>query len=367
LLSVGVLSGAVTTVVVACDSAEKKPEVDRQTMLGDTAEKVIVPTYADLATATAKLSVDAAALRDAPSDATLAMAQASWKAARLPWIESKAFLFGPAIDGGYRDALDFATAEADVEAEAASAAEPTDAYVASLGARRKGFQPLEILLFEATGNAAVLTKLTEGPNAAHRRAYLAALANDLSKQAAALYAAWDPTKGNFVAQLRDAGSGSTTYDAQKQAVDALLNAVVFAAEDISDNRLGGPLGVRDGGVVQPGLVVSARSGNDLAEIEAYWRGVSSVYGCSRGGATGVSLGDAVRRESERADGEARIAIEKAAASTAAVQGPLVAALTADVADVTAAREAARTVKNVLGSEIASILGLTIKFNTNDGD
>lgn len=353
--------------LVGCDEIEKKPSVDRQRVLADTAEKVIVPTYAELSTAAAKLSVDANALRDAPSEATLAAAQASWKAARLPWTESRAFLFGPAKDAGYADELDFTTDETEVETEAAGTAEPTDAYLQSLGARKRGLQALEILLFEPAGNAAVLAKLTTGDSAAHRRAYLAALAARVAVKAAELHAAWDPAKGNFVAQLRDAGAGSTTYPEQKQAVDALLNAIVFGAEDISDNRFGKPLGIRDGGIIQPGSIVSGRSGNDLAEIEAYWRGVGSAYECTRGGVTGVSLSDAVKRESDRADGEARIAIEQATSAVGTVQAPFATALTSDATDVTAAREAARKVKNILASEVASILGLTIKFNTNDGD
>lgn len=366
-MAFGATASLAGSALAGCDSVEKKPEVDRKRVLADTAEKVIIPTYAELSAAAAKLSVDAAALRDAPSEATLVTAQASWKATRLPWTESRAFLFGPAKDAGFADEIDFTTDELEVETEAGGTAEPTDAYLQNLGARKRGLQALEILLFEPTGNAAVLAKLTTGDAAPHRRAYLAALAARVAVKAAALHDAWDPAKGNFLAQLRDAGSGSTTYPEQKQAVDALLNAIVFGAEDISDNRFGKPLGVRDGGVVQPASIISVRSGNDLAEIEAYWRGVAAAYECTRGGVTGVSLSDAVKRESERADGEARIAIEQATSSVGTVRAPYASALTDDLADVTAAREAARKVKNILASEVASILGLTIKFNTNDGD
>lgn len=56
---------------------------------------VVLPTYRDLAAKTSALRKAVEALAVNPTDATFAAAAQAWFAARVPWEESEAFLFGP--------------------------------------------------------------------------------------------------------------------------------------------------------------------------------------------------------------------------------------------------------------------------------
>ena len=79
---------------------------DARTTLNDFANKVVLATYTALDNKAGELLATVKALEADTSQANLEQAQAAWKAARRPWEQSEAFLFGPVDTQGLDPALD---------------------------------------------------------------------------------------------------------------------------------------------------------------------------------------------------------------------------------------------------------------------
>ncbi len=69
-------------------------------------DAVILPTYRSLAEKTTSLAAKVKELKSNPSDNTFAAAAQAWLAARTPWEQSEAFLFGPVDELGLDPNMD---------------------------------------------------------------------------------------------------------------------------------------------------------------------------------------------------------------------------------------------------------------------
>jgi predicted lipoprotein len=353
--------------VVACQRDGAEPP-DRGKVLADLAALVIVPAYTD-ASAKAKALDDAlAVLKDAPSADSLAAARAAWRQARASWKVADAFLFGPADDlavtGGV---IDTAADAAKVEALAA-ASTPLDANeVAKLGANQRGFGGLEVLLFDpAKDDAAMLAMFqVEG----RRRGVLASLVSaDLRTKIDAVLAAWAGAPTDYADQLAHAGRGSKAYTSERQGIDAVVNALIAAAEVLIALRLAKPLGLdKSPAVPAPELIESPRSDASIDDILAVLDGIEMVYLGRRGEVAGLPLADAVAERSPRADERMRSDLQKAKEAVRAMSGPLRTAVVERRDPVVAAHAAIREVKRCLATEVAGALGTSVGFNVTDGD
>lgn len=73
----------------------KGQDEKEQLIVENYVDAVVLPTYRALAAKTAELYKAVQAMTDAPSNQTFAAAAEAWFAARVPWEQSEAFLFGP--------------------------------------------------------------------------------------------------------------------------------------------------------------------------------------------------------------------------------------------------------------------------------
>lgn len=366
LLAAGALSvGA--GLLVACHREGTEPP-DRGKILSDLVEIVIVPSYVDAAADSKRLDDSLAALRDAPTEEALNVARSAWKRARSSWKATDAFLFGPADDlaitGG---AIDTAADSAKIEA-LSLASSPLDASVVEkLGASQRGFAAIEALLFDpAKDDAAMLASFqAEG----HRRGLLAKLLGaDLRAKLEAVRDAWSPGPTDYGGQLARAGRGSTVYAAERQGIDAIVNALLAATEVVVSVRLAKPLGLdKTPAVAAPALVESPRSDASVDDIVAVLDGVESVYLGHRGATSGLALAAAVADRSPGADERMRLALEKAKGAVRAIPGPLRTAVVERRDPVLAAHAAVRELKRTISTDVAGALGTSIGFNVTDGD
>ncbi len=69
--------------------------------------------------------------------------------------------------------------------------------------------------------------------------------DDVVLRSAALVDAWEPDKGNFVAQLRDAGKDQSVYATDMRALNAISDALFYADKQLKDMKLARPLGLLD--------------------------------------------------------------------------------------------------------------------------
>ncbi|HZH04048.1 MAG TPA: imelysin family protein, partial [Myxococcaceae bacterium] len=236
-----------------------------------------------------------------------------------------------------------------------------------LGANRKGLLAMEYLLFDPVGgNAAVLQTLQAAEGGERRRIYLRSLGRVMRSDVAELLAAWEPGGGNYASQISQAGQGSQAFGTQKTAVDALVNRLIFSAES-AELKLSRPLGREAGGTPQPNQEEARFSDNSLRDLLEVLEGIRRVYvGPSESGSD-VGLSDVLN--SQNAELDARMVSELGAARQAlsSVPAPLRTALSGSSAQVESARASLAALHATLATEVASNLGVTLKFNDNDGD
>ncbi|HWU87235.1 MAG TPA: imelysin family protein [Kofleriaceae bacterium] len=343
----------------------------RRTTMRALTDQVVVPALDEAVLRAGAMADAARALADAPSQVALDAAQETWRTARRSWKETEAFAFGPATTDRLAASIDQASVDlAKIELELAGTAELTDLYVDNLGANRKGFHAVEYLLFRGGGDddAAVLAQLTTDPGAARRREMAAVLARGVARDAGRLQRAWAPPDGGGYAEtLTSPGAANPTYPTIKSVIDAFINQSVFLAELLSDTRLAGPLGLASGGAPRPELEESGPSDNSLADLAAAVRGMRNVYTGSLDGAPGDGIGTLVAARGPATDRELREAFATALAAIDAVPRPFRTAVAEHRAEVQAAYDAVKELKRILGTEVISLLGATLKFNNNDGD
>ncbi len=356
-----VVAGAIAAVLVAC--VVPLGDGTRRIVAGELAAEIIVPTYDEVVDASALLADAADAFAASPDADTLAALQDAWRAARVPWKQTDAFRFGPFEMQSLATAIDQIPVDvAKIETELAGTATLDAAYVANLGANKKGFHTIEYFVF-GPDPAAVLASLTTDPLAQRRRDYLVACADDLAATAVRLRDAWV----DQAARLADPGADNMDYPTIKASIDALVNESVFQAEVVADARIGKPMGTTTGGAPQPDLQESARSETSIEDMTETLTGIRNIYFGTRTGEPGKGIGSLVVAASPSTDRDVREALEAAFAAVAAIPRPYTEALLDQRPEVMAAYTAVQELQRVLATEVIATLGATLKFNDNDGD
>jgi predicted lipoprotein len=367
LLAAGAASAVLLT--SACD-IEPARGPDRQVMLRDLVNNVLVPTYADLAVATDALHAELVALRATPDTATLARAQASYRAARAIQKFSEAMYFGPADDllvtGGAIDAWPVDAAKLDAVIAGTTPLEVAD--VAKLGANLRGFPGLEYLLFVDGGVAAeaVLARFQEPSLGTRRTALADSLAADLAARCRKQSDAFAGPTG-YGAQIAEAGVSSTELSSQKDGVDKLLTGIVYVSELMVMKKLAAPLGVTSDNVVQPAVEEGPRSDSSIEDLRSNLLAIQALYTGARAGRTGEGFGNALRARDAKVALDFEQALADALAKLDVIPKPLRIALTTSRPQVEAFYQAVRTIKQVLLTQVAGALGSSIGFSFSDTD
>ncbi|MCA9515442.1 MAG: peptidase M75, partial [Myxococcales bacterium] len=300
------LLGAASLIATACDSNEAATTsgFDDAQVVADFADHVIIPTYAALAERATTLRVAVDALAADPTEARLGAAQDAWVAARMPWEQSEAFLFGPVDAEGFDPALDtWPLNKTDLDAVLASSDTIDSAYVKNLPPTQKGFHTLEYLLF-GTGGGRVVADLD-----ARSLAYLGAVAGEFEDITARLHDAWTDGIGG-AGPYRDvfvtAGAGSAAYPSLAAAAQEIVAGMSGICDEVANGKIADPY---DGQDAQ--LEESRFSNNSLADFQDNIRSVKNAYlGTTPFSAgTGASLSGWVQGEDAALDTQIRAQID----------------------------------------------------------
>jgi uncharacterized protein len=336
----------------------------RSAFLKELAGDVILPTYRDFDTRTETLAGALATLEATPTEATLTEAQSAWRAVRTPWARQESFHVGPSEELHTGAAVDQVPSTTGIDSLLAEDTPLTEATVAELGANRKGMLALEYVLFDAEGgNVAVLSRLTDGNAGTRRRAYLKALGAVMHANATEVRTAWEPEQGNYVAQLSNAGNSGSRYATQKDAVDEVVNRLIASVET-AELKLSKPLGFETGGTLRPELEETRRSDNSLRDLTDTVQGMERVWLGANGDG---GLSRLVAANNQRLDETVRGDLAAVRSALETIPPPLRTALRDQRESVENARAAFSRLRATLASEVVANLGVTIKFNDNDGD
>lgn len=277
----------------ACDGNKAccgMPESNlKQELVANFADAVVVPTYQKLATRLSELDAAARALQASPTAETLAAAKQAWFAARVPWEQSEAFLFGPVDSYGYDPALDsWPVNRTDLDAVLASNDTLTAEYVRNLQETQKGFHTVEYLLF-GEGGAKTADQFT-----ARQFEYLTAITNELKSVGAALANTWTQSvdgRPPYRDTLATAGqSGNTAYPSLEAAAQEMVGGITNILDEVANGKIADPYDAKD-----PNLVESQFAYNSLSDFTNNLRSVENVYmgHTSDGAAKGQTLRDVV--------------------------------------------------------------------------
>ena len=240
---------------------------DATTTLSDFANKVVLATYTDLDNKAGELLTAVKALEGDATQANLKQAQAAWKAARKPWEQSEAFLFGPVDTQGLDPALDsWPVNKVDLDAVLASEQVLTSASIDALEDTLKGFHTIEYLLFRE-GDQRKAADITP-----RELEYLTATTENLNAKTGQLRNAWEASGENYASEVANAGTSSTIYKSQKDAMQEMVNGMIVIADEVANGKISDPFNERD-----TTLVESQFSFNSITDFQDNIRGIQNVY------------------------------------------------------------------------------------------
>ena len=322
---------------------------DRQVVV-DFADQVVIPTYQLLDARARALDAAVRALAATPSPATLTSARDAWIAARVPWEQSEAFLFGPVSARGYDPAMDAWPVErTDLDAVLASDQPLTATFVHNLPETQKGFHTIEYLLFGEGGQrtAAELDGRT--------LAYLTAVTAELTSVTGALTTAWTAGSPSYRDVLATAGdAGNTAYPSLDAAVQELLGGMSGICDEVANGKIATPYDAHDADLIE-----SQFSDNALVDFADNLRSVANAYAgdVPAAGTTGHGLDEVVRARDAALDARFRGELDAAIAAIGAIPGRFGTAIVTPPAypAIEAAQAAIRTVQTTIDRDLAAVV------------
>ena len=332
--------------VIACsnDGDDEITVHKSTTIVNDFTNQVVLATYADLDQTTGDLLRLVEALKTDATDANLKKAQKAWKATRRPWEQSESFLFGPVDTNGYDPKLDsWPVNRVDLDAVLASQDKLTTAYIETLEDELKGFHTIEYLLFGGKNNQTVKNL------DARKMEYLLASTQSLRKTASDLYKSWDPSSGNFAAEVTGAGSSSKAYGSQKDMLQEMVNGMVGIADEVGNGKIGDPFNEKD-----PTLVESQFSYNSIRDFQDNITGIKNVYmGAYKGAGSGLT--SFVSEANPELDGKIKASIDKAITSIGAIPYPFRDSITKNRAAVEQAIQSVGDLQTILVGDLSMLI------------
>ncbi|MGC4087144.1 MAG: imelysin family protein [Polyangiaceae bacterium] len=326
----------------------------RDEVLAALVRGVVVPDAQAVLDASDKLHRAVTAFAATPTLPALRVAQAALGAALLAWKRVECFKNGPLVESNALLRATFWPPRPSAIEALLSGAERIDAQrVEALGVDVKGLYSLEYLLFPpGLDDAAALALLSSDPERRRLR-----LASELSLSVL-----------GYIQRARQLlGDGSEFAQrfrlAAKQNLNKLINQMIGSVETLAVNRLDSVLGLSASRLLKPSDIEGAPSHNShrlaLAELES----VRRLY--VEPGSKGLSA--LVHGLSAPVDARVCSAFDAAARALSALPASLELVVVRERPLLAAALSATKALELALKVDLASVLGVTLSFQTGDGD
>jgi len=338
--------------------------ITKDVMLQDMVRNVIQPDYQELAAKSMALTAAIQQLTQGPTVDSLAKARAAWLATVLAARQIQWLQIGPIADREYLATFYFSKVLPHRIEDVLNSSGPLDsADLDELGAATKGLFALEYLLFESRPESPAKAarppaenhKNLFGTNVQRRCRFLLALAIDVQKKADQVAVDWAGTNRADVGPRFVAGGQET--------LNRLVNQLAQNLETIAESRLNLVLQLPAPVIRHLHRIEGARSRTSLPQLVANLRGAYEIYR----GREGLGMDDYLRALNPTLETRVDRQFQKAIAALQAVDAPLEEAADDRKAFVQRAYEAIRDLEILFKVDLASALGVTIMFNSNDGD
>ena len=315
---------------VACDDNENTDPID--TGYGDMTDiintyvdRTVLPTYAKmkdeawkLYDAVIKLSEDGGL-----TNGNITASCDQWRATRVPWEQSEAFLYGPAESQNLDPLLDsWPLDQAGIDAVLKGGHYDEDA----LGAAVRGFHTIEYLIFDG-GEPRTTAIFTDG-----YLEYLTVVTKVLRDDCIKLWSSWAgagalqgkdaeamedidfaPKENGYAYQFKNAGNPGSELQSQADAIDLIVEGCMTISDEVGAQKIGGPNGLAKAGNTAQ-AVLEVESWYSWNSITDYANNIESIRNSYLGGIEGnrgSSLSAYVKSQSEALDTEILSAIETA--------------------------------------------------------
>ena len=340
------------------------PSVTQDALFRELVRNVIGPDYQELAAKSQTLTTAVEQLAKAPGPESWANIRAAWLASVLAARQIQWLQTGPIADREYLATFYYSKVLPYRIEDVLNASGSMDAaYLDELGAATKGLFAMEYLLFEARSESPAKPPTAPGTNPGNlfgtnfqrRCQFLLALASDVQKKADQVSADWAATNQPAAASTFATGGTNT--------LSMLVNALARNLESIAEERLNLALQLPAPVMRQLHRIEGARSSTSVPQLLGTLRGAHRIY-C---GGEGLGLDDYLRELNPALAGRVEAQFQKAIAGLQAIDAPLEVAVTDHKESVQRAYEAVRELETLFKAEVASAVGVTIIFKSDDGD
>jgi len=262
--------------IIGCESdspVEPGLEFDFNAVINSYTENVILKTYSDLKVNTEALQTACENFNNNPTQQNLNVAANAWYAARVPWEQSEAFLFGPVSFLSIDPSMDsWPVDETQLQNVLNSSFDLTPEFVRNgLGYSLRGFHTLEYFLFHE-GEIRDASTITE-----RGKLYMTSVAVVLAEDAAALYNEW---QDGFAVEFKKAGQTGSRYSSVNQAVQEIVEGIITIVDEVGNGKISEPYVTKDVLTVE-----SQYSWNSLTDFSNNIIGVKTAY--TSGSGTGL--------------------------------------------------------------------------------
>jgi predicted lipoprotein len=355
VLALLLVSGICIVAVRSADSGRpaKRP-FTKGALLEDLAQQVILPAYSNFAERAHALTAASGTFATQSGANSLKQAQSAWIDAMLAWRSAQVFRSGPLTDQNILSRIHFWPIRRQSVDNVLRATNSIDEpYLAQLGASAVGLCALEYLLFDLKGGDDAVLAAYQAASGERRKTYLRALTADLARQAQRLLSAW----------TQPGGYAGTFIASGQDGINLVVNDLLQALEIATEERLRVALDMHQNKVLKPEFIQNAASGISHRNIVHVLDGAHRLYA----GSGGFGLVSQLEQIQSPVAGRGEARFQEALKAMRSMDAPLEKTLLTNRTAAVRAYDACKKLEVLLKVEMAGALGVTLTFNSTDGD
>jgi uncharacterized protein len=365
IFSVIVLTAALSTGWIACDEGDSNnsDDFDRSIMLQNMADNIIIPAYAELSEKVVLLQNAITLFTQNPTLTSLADVQQVWEETYLAWQYANAFNFGPAGEEGLLRGLVEEIGTFPISESKINTILSSGTYnLSDFNRDARGFLAIEFLIFNLNDDdQAVVDAFTS----AIYKQYLNDLISNIKSRVDNVNTAWNGAYKSAFINNDGTDVGSSTSQ--------LYNEFVRSFESIKNFKIELPLGRRPGQTqAEPTLVEAYYSGKSVKMFKGHVAAIENVwYGKKKDGTDGIGFEEYLQNVTGGDDLIISIKVQleliKSTMNAIAETPRFSSQLQSAPEPIDAFRIELQKHTRYFKSDMSSLLGIAITFNSSDGD
>jgi len=354
-------------IAVGCDKNKNKNEIkfDREIMLQNYAENLIIPAYENALTALNELKIETDVFLENKNNTNLGKVQTAWLHAFEEWQFACMFNVGPAAEQGLNKSLNEEIATFPISETKVSNILSTGQFsMNDFNRDARGFLAIEYLVFGGIqiSNETILDLFENQPA---RATYLQALIENCINRVSSVLGEWNGTYKNQFVKNNGTDVGSSTSQ--------LYNEFVKSFETIKNLKLELPLGLRPGQTqVEPQLVQAYYSGYSMNIIKKHTQAIENTYlGRGKNGVEGSSFRDYLKTVVGGPELISQTLTQwsnvVAAQNSVPTNSPMSEQINSSPQALLDFRDELQKHTRFFKSDMSSLLGIAITYSSGDGD